>query len=120
MLLFQLAQVNPASDKWNSMYKGKRFHKFTPNTMMPKPSSHYRDTGAGRPPPHPKTRCEDVGGGEIPENFENVDKEERPLLCPDCSSPYLPGKVNLFQQYIQLYILHIYFTMRIILYFRLP
>ena len=120
MLLFQLARVS-SIDKWSSFYKGKKFHKFTPNRMRPKPSSHYRDIGDGKPPPRLNTGSEDVGGGgEIPENFENVDKEERPLLCPDCSSPYLPGKVNLFQQYIQLYILYIYFTMRIILYFRLP
>ena len=70
MLLFQLARVS-SIDKWSSFYKGKKFHKFTPNRMRPKPSSHYRDIGDGKPPPRLNTGSEDVGGGEIPENFDN-------------------------------------------------
>ena len=100
MLLFQLARVS-SIDKWSSFYKGKKFHKFTPNRMRPKPSSHYRDIGDGKPPPRLNTGSEDVGGGEIPENFDDIfqsldiepsiDKEELPLLCPHCKDPYIPG-----------------------------
>ena len=98
MLLFQLAQVS-SIDKWSSFYKGKKFHKFTPNRMRPKPSSRYRDIGDGKPLPRLNTGSEDVG--EIPENFDDIfqsldiepsiDKEELPLLCPHCKDPYIPG-----------------------------
>ena len=66
MLLFQLARVS-SIDKWSSFYKGKKFHKFTPNRMGPKPSSRYRDIGDGKPLPRLNTGSEDVG--EIPENL---------------------------------------------------